>query len=71
MQQVWGLLNGLQVIVHMPLLGVVLPGESKDLLGIFTEIANLDLIPNLDSIYDDTFVMPEEDEEDPELESYA
>jgi len=71
MQQVWGLLNGLQVIVHMPLLGVVLPGESKDLLDMFTEIANLDLIPNLDSIYDNTFVMPEEDEEDPELESYA
>ena len=55
MQQVWGLLNGLQLIVHLPLLGIALPDTSKSLLETFTDIANLNLIPNLDSFYANTF----------------
>jgi len=70
MQQVWGLLNGLQLMVHLPLLGIILPDESQSLLDTFTEIANLDLIPNLDGIYSDTIGMPEEEEEDLSMDTY-
>ena len=51
MQQIWGLLNGLQIIVHLPLLGIELPDLSQDLIGNFVEIANLNLIPDLDGFY--------------------
>lgn len=39
----------------------------------FLEIANLELIPNLEAIYSEgmIFEMPEEDEDNPELSDYA
>jgi hypothetical protein len=60
---VWGLINGLQVFVHLPTLGVLFPDPSQDLVDKIVEIANLDLIPNLNVFYSNHLKVPEEDED--------
>ena len=63
MQQVWGLINGLQVFVHLPTLGVLFPEPAQELVDYIVGIANFDLIPNLDNYYGELFEKPDEDED--------
>ncbi len=51
------------MFVHLPTLGVSFPDPSQNLIDKIVEIANLNLIPNLDLFYTNYMDSPEEDEE--------
>lgn len=58
------MINGLQIFVHLPMLGVKFPGAAQDVVEYMIDIATLDLIPT-DDIIEATFEeLPDEDEED-------
>ena len=54
LQQVWSMINGMQLFVHVPMLGVGLPEVSKDLIDNLVSVATLDLLPT-DAIYASMF----------------
>ena len=45
------MINGLQIFVHLPMLGVEFPGAAKDVVSYLIDIATLDLVPT-DDIYE-------------------
>ena len=58
------MINGLQIFVHLPMLGVKFPGAAQDVVSNMNDIATLDLVPT-EQIIEATFAeMPDEDEED-------
>ena len=58
------MINGLQIFVHLPMLGVEFPGHAQDVVSYLIDIATLDLVPT-DEIFEAVFVdFPEEDEDD-------
>ena len=64
LNQVWGMINGLQIFVHLPMLGVKFPGAAQDVVEYMIDIATLDLIPT-EQIIEATFEeLPDEDEDD-------
>lgn len=46
LSQLWGLINGLSLFVHLPLLGVDLPSHTLELLNFLIEIAQFDVFEN-------------------------
>ena len=63
LNQVWGMINGLQIFVMTPLIGIPFPDNSKGLIESSIEVASFDFIPT-DQIYDGVFdgVIPDEDD---------
>ena len=62
MQQIWSVINGLQLFVHMPVLNVPLPDASQEFISELINIASLEILPS-DLFYDNTMPSPEEDED--------
>ena len=62
MQQIWSVINGLQLFVHMPVLSVPLPDTSQEFLSELINIATLEIIPS-HLFYDNAMEVPEEDED--------
>ena len=48
LSQLWGLINGLSLFVHLPMTGVDIPDQTKDILSQLIEVAQFDLLPNED-----------------------
>lgn len=61
MSQIWGMINGLQLFVHIPLFNVQFPEIAGVVVEKLTMIATFDLIPT-DDLYENTFDLPEEEE---------
>ena len=62
LQQVWSMINGMQLFVHVPMLGVPLPETSENLIGQLVNIATLDLLPT-DIVYEGVFDdLPDEED---------
>ena len=62
LSQVWGLINGIQIITHMPLFAIQLPTFVYEILKQIIQIAIFD-IPYLDfdTIFGSFVELPEED----------
>jgi len=45
LNQLWSLINGLQVITHLPVFHCQFPANANSLLRYLVEIANFELIP--------------------------
>ena len=41
----WGLINALQMIVHMPFLNIIIPVNAKLVYDMLYEMATFDIIP--------------------------
>mgnify|MGYP000141156323 FL=1 len=50
MQYLWNLINGLQMIVYLPLLNLVFPANINMVLTILISVATFDMIPFIDEI---------------------
>ena len=48
MAQVWGMINGLQLLVHLPLINILFPNNSMAVVGGIISVATFD-IPNVDA----------------------
>jgi len=44
LQMLWGMVNSLQIIVHMPLCAIAFPGLSKMLMLFLAKVANFEII---------------------------
>lgn len=56
------MINGMQLFVHVPMLGVPLPETSENLIGQLVNIATLDLLPT-DIVYENIFEdLPDEED---------
>ena len=67
MSQVWGMINGMQLFVNLPLFDIVFPAYSQGATKAMITIATFDVMPT-----DDVFAAvdaPEEDSFDPKFES--
>ena len=62
MSQLWGMINGMQIYSHMPLMNVEYPMHSKNTVNSILEIASFSVIPTEDGI-DAVLEPPEEDDE--------
>ena len=45
LNSLWALMNGLQMISHLPMFKVVFPANAQMMLEPLVEVANFDLIP--------------------------
>jgi len=54
MAQIWGMINGIQLLVHLPILAVDFPIFSQIFIDQLITIATFDLI-DTDSMFDSTF----------------
>ena len=45
LNSLWALMNGLQMIAHLPMFKVVFPANAQMILEPLVEVANFDLIP--------------------------
>ena len=41
----WGFINSLQIVAHIPLLSVILPGNARIVYDVMYKIATFDIIP--------------------------
>ena len=46
MQYLWGMINALQLIVHLPLMSFNFPANAKFIFTLFIELTQFDIIPN-------------------------
>lgn len=60
LNQVWSMIEGLQVVCHMPLFKVKSPGNVNAFNAFFAELANFNVV-NTESITSDIFYFPETD----------
>ena len=65
MSQVWGMINGLQIIVNFPLFRATFPDLSGMMVESLITIATFDVLPSGDVI-DETLLPPADDEQDME-----
>lgn len=61
LSQLWGMVNGLSMFIHLPLVGVAIPVTTLAFFSIFIEIAQFDIIGN-DVVFGEIFTWEEEDE---------
>ena len=61
LSQLWGMVNGLSMFVHLPLVGVVIPATALAFFSIFIKIAQFDVIEN-DVVFGGIFKWVEDDE---------
>ena len=59
MQYLWGFINSLQIVIHMPLLDINFPANANYIFSMLISIVTLNLIPS-DSILNKLFSFPEE-----------
>lgn len=62
MAQIWGMINGIQLLVHLPILAVDFPIFSQIFIDQLITIATFDLI-DTDGMFDDLFEIPADPEE--------
>ena len=61
LSQLWGMLNSMQIVVHMPMLqGLKFPANSMTIVGQMIKLATFDLIPT-EIIDVELYYWPEED----------
>ena len=61
LSQLWGMLNSMQIVVHMPMLqGLKFPANSMTIVGQMIKLATFDLIPT-EIIDAELYYWPEED----------
>ena len=60
LSQLWGMINGLQVVAQMPLYDVRSPGNVNEFTGFLSELSNFDLL-DTESMNNEVFYIPEED----------
>ena len=63
LSQVWGMINGLQLFVHIPLFNINLPANAHALVDQMITIATFDIVEP-EFVFDGIFEFPEENEED-------
>lgn len=63
LSQVWGLINGLQLFVHLPLIGIDLPKHVIIVLGKLITVAQFDIVEN-ELVYGELIPFEEEDEDE-------
>ena len=61
MSQIWGMVNGLQLFVHIPLFNIIFPETAGVVVEKLTMVATFELLPT-DDIYEESFDLPEEHE---------
>ena len=59
--QLWGMINGLQLFVHLPLFDINMPASAMMLVEKLLHIAHFDIIENADA-FGWLMEFPEEDE---------
>lgn len=59
LSQVWGLINGLQLFVHLPLIGIELPEHTTYVLGKLITVAQFDIVEN-QLVYGEVITFEEE-----------
>ena len=60
--QLWGLINGLSLFVHLPMTGVKIPDETLTVLNELIKVAQFDMVDNADA-YGFMVEFPEEDDD--------
>ena len=50
MQYLWGLINSLQMVIHMPLLDINFPANANYVFSMLIQIVTLDLFPSEDAL---------------------
>ena len=50
MSQIWGMINGMQIYSHMPLMNVEYPMHSKTTVNSILELASFSVIPTEDGV---------------------
>ena len=63
MSQVWGMINGLQIIVNLPLFNMVFPDLSKMMVSSLITIATFDVMPS-DEVFALTIDPPSDEQAD-------
>ena len=63
MSQVWGMINGMQIFVNLPLFGVEFPPMSLSILNALIAIATFDVLPS-DDVFAAAFTLPDEPDDD-------
>ena len=63
MSQVWGMINGLQIIINLPLFNVAFPELSQSMVENMIAIATFDVMPS-DEVFLATLDAPESEQED-------
>lgn len=63
MSQVWGMINGLQIMVNLPLFKIEFPDFSGLMIKSLITIATFDVMPT-DEIFEFTINPPEDEQED-------
>ena len=61
--QLWGMINGLQLFVHIPLFEISMPANAKLLVDSLTAIATFDIV-EAQTIFGGIIEFPDEDEDD-------
>ena len=67
MSQVWGMINGMQLYVNLPLFDMVFPSFSQEAVSSLNTITTFDVMPT-----DEIFALieaPDEEQEDPKFAS--
>ena len=59
LNQLWSMLNGLQIFVHMPLMDVRFPANANTFIVFLVNIANFDIIPT-DYLFGKIFNFPDD-----------
>ena len=70
MAKIWGMINSMQVMSHLPLIAIILPNYSSPIINEILEIASFEVIPLGEIFFDpeadlyvDLFELPENDED--------
>ena len=61
LNQLWSMMNGLQIFVSMPLMNVKFPANANSFIVFLVDIANFDILPT-DIVFEYIFTFPEDDE---------
>eukprot|EP00347_Sterkiella_histriomuscorum_P013970 403362661 len=48
MQQMWGMIEGFQLMTHLPMMSIVIPANTQNLFSLLNDIASFNLIPTED-----------------------
>lgn len=62
LSQVWGMINGLQIFVHLPLFDISMPANAGVFIGKIAEVATFDVVENKDVFDGWLLTIPETNE---------
>ena len=69
--QLWGLINGLSLFVHLPLTGVEIPDKTLAVLGELIKVAQFDMVDNVDAYGAAIPFMEEDDDQLEEIDNFV